>query len=308
MQEMCSKMVGWQRRLSNRWYDESSEGNNMTLEKLFYLQLSDGEKCTLALFGDLAQSFDQNELKIIVIDRGSTDETRKIACKYQAVIYDNPKRLPEYAKAVGTDHATGHYIIGMDSDEEFSYRTQLQDKMDLKKYQEVKMLITNRIISGYRGMCGIFADYMNTLGAPFFYFVYHTKADKYATYLKHVIEEEDRCVVMKFEPYDIYPLEDSAVSVLSLDYMRDTYSTIEFICGVYDRIMADTKFCGCIKGDTIRSNCSSSFKTYLSKLKFRVINNLFHNGESGFSAKEELEVSKNFILCICSVSSAAGYG
>lgn len=253
-----------------------------------------------------AQSIDQNELEILVIDGGSTDATRKIAKKYKAIIYDNPKRLPEYAKAVGTVHAKGNYIIRMDSDEEFSYRTQLQDKMDfLKKHPEVKMLVTNRIISGRKNICGISADYMNTLGDPFSYFVYNTKADKYETYHKNIIQEDDRWVVMKFEPCDIYPLADSAASALSLDYMRekypDTYSTIEFVCRAYDKVIQDTRLCGCIRGDDIRHNCSSSFKTYLLKLRFRVVNNLFHKEESGFSAKEGYNRSlrcRKLLFCV----------
>lgn len=239
------------------------------------------------------QSINQNELEILAVDGGSTDATREIAKRYGVKVYDNPKRLPEYAKAIGVGHATGHYVIRMDSDEEFSYHTQLQDKMDfLKKHPEIKMLLSNRCISGRKELCGISADYMNTLGDPFSYFVYNTKIDKYETYCKKIIREEGKCAIMKFEPGDVYPLADSAASVLSLDYMKEkypkTYDSTDFTCGAYDLVLSDTKLCGCIKGDDIKHNCSSSFRTYLSKLKFRVINNLFHKEESGFSSKEDL--------------------
>lgn len=252
------------------------------------------------------QSIDQNELEILVIDGGSTDSTRKIAAKYGADVYDNPKRLPEYAKAIGTSHASGHYILRMDSDEEFSYHTQLQEKMDfLKKHPELKMLLPNRYIRGRKSICGICADYMNTLGDPFSYFIYNTKRDKYETYQKNIIRENGKFAIMKFEPDDIYPLADSCTSVLSLDYMRekypDTYDTIEFICSAYDTIISDTRLCGCIKGDDVRHNCSSSLRTYFAKLRFRVVNNLFHKGESGFSSKEKYNQNlkyKKILFCI----------
>lgn len=142
-----------------------------------------------------------------------------------------------------------------------------------------------------KGICGISAEYMNILGDPFSYFIYRTKADKYETYRNHIIREEGKYTIMKFEPGDIYPLADSATSTLSLDYMKerysDIYTSIEFTCKAYDQIIADTTLCGCIKGDNILHNCSSSFGVYLSKLKFRVINNLFHKEESGFSSKEK---------------------
>lgn len=237
------------------------------------------------------QSIDQDKVEILVVDGGSTDSTREIAKKYGAKVFDNPKRLPEYAKAIGTSHATGKYVLRMDSDEEFSYDTQLQEKMDfLERHPELKMLIPNRCIHGREHICGICADYMNTFGDPFSYFVYSTKIDKYETYRKNIIREEGRCAIMKFEKEDIYPLADSATSILSLEYMKekypDVYDTVDFICAAYDKVIADTKMCGCIKGDDIKHNCNSSFRTYFSKLRFRVINNLFHKEESGFSSKE----------------------
>lgn len=241
------------------------------------------------------QSIDQDELEILVVDGGSTDTTRAIADRYEARIYENLDRLPEYAKAIGTGHAFGRYILRMDSDEEFSYHTQLQDKMDfLKKNPEVKVLISNRYISGRKDVCGICAEYMNTLGDPFSYFVYHTKIDKCRTYQRYVIREEGKYVFMKFEPCDIYPLLDSGTSVISLDYVKekysDSYDSVKFICQAYDQVISDTKLCGCIKGDDIKHNCSSTFKVYLAKLKFRVINNLFYKDESGFSAKAQMNV------------------
>lgn len=238
------------------------------------------------------QSIDQEEVEILVVDGGSEDATLDIARKYDVIILHNPKRLPEYAKAIGVGHATGHYVVRMDSDEEFTYSTQLQDKMDfLKRNPEVKMLMPNRYEFGRKDICGISAEYMNILGDPFSYFVYKTKYDKYETYRSYIIKEEGRCAVMKFQKGDVYPLADSATSVLSLDFMKehypDTFDTIEFTCAAYDRVLSDTELCGCIKGDNIKHNCSSSFATYLSKLKFRVVNNLFHKEESGFSAREE---------------------
>lgn len=161
----------------------------------------------------------------------------------------------------------------------------------LMRHTDIKMMFPNRIVAGRKRFCGISADYMNTLGDPFSYFVYHTKRDKCETYRKNIIGKDGKAVIMRFEKGDVFPLADSATSTLSLDYMRDeypdSYTDVGFICGAYDRVLQDTKLCGCIKGDDIRHNCSSSFKVYLSKLRFRVINNLFHKEESGFSTKEQ---------------------
>lgn len=134
------------------------------------------------------------------------------------------------------------------------------------------------------------ADYMNILGDPFSYFVYKTKYGKYTTYKGHIIKEDDQFVVMQFNKSDISPLADSATAIISLDYIKKKYltkfSTIGFTCNAYDIVINDTQICGVIKGDNIKHNCNSSFLTYLFKLKFRIINNLFHKTESGFSLKE----------------------
>ena len=134
------------------------------------------------------------------------------------------------------------------------------------------MLIPNRYISGRKELCGISSAYLNVLGDPFNYFIYNTKRDKYETYKKYIIEENENCAVMKFKNTDIYPLTDSGTFCFSIDYVRERYPQ-------------ECNVCGCIRGDDIHHNCRSSFKTYLEKLKFRVINNIFCQNEGGFSTK-----------------------
>lgn len=110
---------------------------------------------------------------------------------------------------------------------------------------------------------------------------------------------------MKFEQGDVYPLTDSGTTAFSLDYIKkrypDTYDSIEFTCSVLDQIVSDTKLCGCIKGDDIKHNSSASLKTYFSKLRFRVINNIFHTEESGFSSKVRLNdklKERKILFCV----------
>ena len=237
------------------------------------------------------QSIGADEVEVIVVDGGSTDKTREIAASYGAVVLENPERLPEFAKAVGSAYAHGRFLMRMDSDEEFSYAEQLAEKKALlEKHPEAKMLISNRILSGKRGICGISANYMNILGDPFSYFVYQTKKDKYHTYMENVEKVEGREVIMRFREGDVYPLADSATCALDLEYMREKYpeeyATVGFICRAYDQVLTDTEVCAVMIGDDVLHNCKSDFRTYLAKLKFRVINNLFHKEESGYSAKE----------------------
>ena len=51
-------------------------------------QYEEGEICDLSMFP-------QEQLEILVVDGGSNDRTREIACQYGAKIIDNPKKLPK---------------------------------------------------------------------------------------------------------------------------------------------------------------------------------------------------------------------
>lgn len=237
------------------------------------------------------QVFDQEQLEILVIDGGSKDDTLRIAKEYNAKIISNPYRLPEYAKAIGNKMSQGQYIMRMDSDEEFSYETQLKDKKEfLMMRPDINAIIPNTYIQGRKELCGIASRYINVLGDPFSYFVYRTKRNKYETYNKKIIYDDGKNVVLSFENGDPLPLVDSSTSIMCTDYIRkqyaDSYDSIEFACSAYDWIIRDTGICGLIKKDDVAHNCSSTLRVYLSKLKFRVVNNLFHKGESGFSSRQ----------------------
>ena len=247
------------------------------------------------------QNFNQEELEILIVDGGSTDGTLDLARKYGAKVYSNPHRLPEYAKAIGHRYASGRYLMRMDSDEEFSYKDQLADKKKFYlQHTEIKVLISNAIVYGRKDICGIAASYMNILGDPFSYFMYNTKENKCATYKKNIVDDQDGQVIMRFKKGDRFPLADSATCSYSLDYIKenypDEYCSINFVCNTYDRIMDDTGVCGCIRKDYIKHNCSSSLNTYLKKLKFRVINNVFHKEESGFSSKSGKNDNKKIVF------------
>ncbi len=59
--------------------------------------------------------------EIIIVDMHSTDDTKKVAQKYDAVMYDHePLSYVEPARNFGISKATGDWILVMDPDEEIS--------------------------------------------------------------------------------------------------------------------------------------------------------------------------------------------
>lgn len=234
------------------------------------------------------QDFPQDCIEILVVDGGSNDKTVEIAQKYGAIVLKNPHKLPEYAKMIGTNHARGRYVIRMDSDEEFIHRNQLSKrKAFLESNPEVKALLANRLVpaKGY----GIASKYLNLYGDPFSYFIYRTKEDKITSFSKN-ITKKNKGYVFEFHKDDIIPIGDAGTTTFALDYLKDNFADkmddISFACTTFDWVVNKSGICGVIKGDDVVHHSGAGFGTYLSKLRFRVINNLFHKEESGFSARE----------------------
>lgn len=63
-----------------------------------------------------AQDYPQNKVEILIADGGSTDDTRAIAARFKAMVYDNPLKTGEAGKAVGVKKAKHDLIALIDSD------------------------------------------------------------------------------------------------------------------------------------------------------------------------------------------------
>lgn len=234
-----------------------------------------------------SQKFRQEEIEILVVDGGSTDKTLEIAKKYNAVILQNPYKLPEPAKTIGLKHASGKYVCIMDTDEEVSDKEMFQRRKNvLEHYGEVKCLaIGYRAPKGSSPCC----YYINAVGDPFTCFIYST----YKGSMEGLITKQGnynpnlRCYIAQYSKEDIKPIGDSGV-VMDLEYIRANYSN-ELEClttaTIFDMIISDTGYVGYIKKDDNYHYTSSTFYTFFRKIKFRIINNIFDINGSGYAGK-----------------------
>lgn len=238
-----------------------------------------------------------DQIEILVIDGGSTDATREIARRYGATVLENPHRLPEPAKVIGMERAAGRYIIKQDSDEELLYATQIEERINLfRQNPEVKCVVYDVQCPGKEG--GLASRYVCTCGDPFTQFVYRQKKGTIDTFQKNSVKRQGRAHVLAFRSGEPTPIGDGATTMTDLDWVKQEFpgewDDIRFVCAMTNRIIQRTGCCGCIQGDNIRHHVKAGFATYLSKLRFRVQNNLFHQQESGFSARAADAVNTRF--------------
>ena len=237
------------------------------------------------------QTIDQDLVEILVIDGGSDDGTLAIARQYGATVLHNEKRLPEHAKSIGLKRCLGQYAIMTDTDEEFTSPNQFSDRLALlRKHPQAKAVAANRRIPA--GNCGTAGRYMNIYEDPFTAVIYRLKETKLESFSKWIDSKEGNAVLLRYNENALTPIGDGATTMLDMDYVRerfaDTYTSITFACISFLETVQACGWYGCIEGDDVLHHSTCSLKVYLSKLRFRVINNLWHQEESGFTARAKI--------------------
>lgn len=231
-----------------------------------------------------------DRIEILVIDGGSTDATREIALRYGAIVLNNPRRLPEPAKQIGVQQAKGRYLVKMDTDEAFVHPDQLEKRLQLfTAHPDVRCVVCDRMHPGAKG--GLAARYVCVCGDPFTQFVYRQKGGVLDTFRKNIAEQSGNACILRFGAEDPTPIGDGGTTMIDLDWTKktfpDSWKELRFICGMTSHIIGKTGCCGCISGDDVQHFVKAGFTDYLAKLRFRVVNNLFHPEESGYSARTE---------------------
>ena len=72
------------------------------------------------------QTYSRNRYEILLADAHSTDQTREIARKYGAIVFDDDGKNMEEGKRLALRHATGDYIVFVDADNEITHRDYIE--------------------------------------------------------------------------------------------------------------------------------------------------------------------------------------
>jgi glycosyltransferase involved in cell wall biosynthesis len=273
--------------------------------------LNEESRIERALKSIREQTINQDEIEILIIDGGSKDRTREIAENYGAKILENPKVVPEEAVMIGLSKSIGKYIAFMGSDEELTDRDQLKKKIQLfQDKPDVKAVLVNCLNTpkGYPNL----TRYANSLGDPFTYFVYRFDSED----LIHSIDKrkytckktENGGRIYYLKKGDIAPIGDGGAAMLDFEYLKANFNeeinNPDFVATKFDDVIYKTGCFGIIEGDTINHYTSAYMKTYLKKLKFRVITNLNPKDNiSGYTARamtnKKLNNRKYLYLLYC---------
>lgn len=254
----------------------------------------------IALASIRSQKFNQDEIEILVVDGGSTDNTPAIAKKYEATVLENPYRLPEAAKMIGLKYATGKYLCIMDSDEKVADDRIFERRKNLlESHKELKCLAIGLQTPVRSDVC---CHYINMVGDPFTCFVYKTFKDGMEGLIikKGKYHPNLESYIARYNKEDIKPIGDSGV-VMDLNYLKEHYEAgfgHVITATLFEMVISDTGYVAYVNGDRNYHYSDASLKVYLKKLKFRVINNIFDVEGSGYSnkASQNLKLSRRKYL------------
>ena len=237
------------------------------------------------------QDLPQEEIEILVIDGGSTDATISIAQRYEAVILDNPDKLPEYAKRIGFEQARGRWIVMLDSDEVLTSKSQLRCRKQLfEDNPNLHCIMLDKYVPGEN--CGIACTYATWVGDPFNYIIYGVASQSKVEKNKRYLEKETvHGNIYRYKKEDIIPIGDGGSTTIDIQKAKqifgEEYYSQEFAASAFGRMVMETGCAGCIPDDKLIHYSRTQLKSYLKKLRFRVYANLHDIKQSGYSNRAE---------------------
>ncbi len=252
-------------------------------------------KCLKAL---VKQNYPKEKMEILVYDGGSKDRTISVAESYGAIVKDNPETEPIAAKLKGYQEASGDLLMYVDTDEVHLNSNALMDRAELfTEHKDIQMAFS----SGYSNPKGypFINRYINSFGDPFSFFIYRVSKESSdsVVQLKQVLfselETEDFVIFdLKKKPRNVL-FENAAIgSTIRLKWFKHNFPQLtESRIGpvhMFYHMMKKTGRFSVFKNQPIEHYSAETISTYLNKIKWRIVNNIFYReqmGVTGFSGR-----------------------
>lgn len=218
------------------------------------------------------QSF--SDYKILIIDGGSTDNTKKIAKKFKCKIIYNHLKTAEAAKALGLKNASGKYIALIDSDNILPSNNWLIQM--LLPFKDTSIIGSEPISFTYRKNAGYIERYSSLIGAndPFTYI--NGNYDRYSylsnkwTNLKIQTEDKKSYLKLKINDSRFLPTIGANGTIFKKNFL------LKFFKGNYlfdiDILAMAPKplYFAKTKVGIIHTFCESSLSKFIKKQKRRL--------------------------------------
>ena len=147
------------------------------------------------------QDYPKNKIEIIIADRGSKDNTLKIARKYTSKIFSNPLKTAEAGKAVGVKKAKNDLIAFIDSDNILPEKDWI--KKMVKPFEDDEIIGSEPLYYTYRKTDPITTRYFALLGMgdPLCLFIGNSDRYCYITgkWTEMQVKQQDKGEYLKIE-------------------------------------------------------------------------------------------------------------
>lgn len=248
------------------------------------------------------QTYSKERIEVLVIDGRSTDKTREIVKKFGVRLIDNPKMDFVSGKHLGYLISKGEYLMYLDSDEEIENPNSL--KIKIAAFQSDKR-IKGVTTSGYKNSVksALISHYLNEFGDPFSYFIYRSTMN-YKFFLKELcskyqkVMEDKNFIVFDFSHTKSLPLLEFVEmgGIIDLNYFKKTFPQIKdnptLIAHFLYLLTTKKALIAITKNDPIIHYSVGSLKQYLSKISWRIRNNIYSRDKlalSGFVGREQFQ-------------------
>lgn len=243
------------------------------------------------------QTIDKSEVELLLVDGGSTDNTKLIAKKYGAALIHNPKTEPVHAKYLAYRKAQGRYLMYLDHDEVFENEEVIKKMLNILQTKKLPAIIT----SGYQNPknYAFINEYINEFGDPFSFFIYRLSKDKrfFIPTMKkryEVQDEDTDFITFNCIPNRELPLIElcAAGGIIDRHFFKkhfpETLKNQAYIPHFFYLMTKIKPTISIAKNTTITHYSSDTIKKYLNKIIWRIKNNIFHQetlGNAGFTGR-----------------------
>ncbi len=222
------------------------------------------------------QDYPKSKIEIIIVDGGSTDNTLKIAQKYNCHIINNPLKTGEAGKAIGLKNATGCFFALIDSDNIlpsiFWLKQMIQPLLD-----QPQAIGSEPLSFTYRSQAGFIERYSALIGANDPYAFVSGISDR----LNHLdgrwthlpINQTDykNYLLLNLDPQQILPTIGANGTVFKASFLKKQATKDYFFdIDILSQLQKPFLFVK-TKNSIIHTFCESSVKKFVNKQRRRLI-------------------------------------